>query len=420
MKYFILLCDGMADLPIDTLNGKTPMEVAHKPVMDRLAGIGYAGMARTVPDSLAAGSDTANMSVMGYDPSLYYTGRSPIEAVSMGIDLRPEDVAFRVNLVTLSDEMPYSAKSMIDYSSDEITSAEAAVLMEAINHTFGADDFVFYPGISYRHCLVWTGGPTAGSLTPPHDILTRPIEGYLPGTGDYRILGDIMTRSYDLLCDHPVNRDRMAQGLRPANSIWIWGQGTRPDFPKITERYHITGSVISAVDLIFGIGICAGMTPVKVEGATGNIHTNFDGKAQAAMEEFRRGQDYVYLHIEAPDECGHRNELENKIRSIEIIDQKVLDPVLRFLTLHKEQTGEDYRILVMPDHPTPIPLRTHTHDPVPFVIFSSDGQFHAPVSTYSEKACLESGIYYEKAHELFDTFITRSLHHPEHTDHPVD
>ncbi|MHB8962796.1 MAG: cofactor-independent phosphoglycerate mutase [Saccharofermentanales bacterium] len=405
MKYFILLCDGMADLPIVELGGKTPMQAAIKPMMDQLAARGFAGLAKTVPDHVPVGSDTANMAVMGYDPELYYTGRSPIEAVSMGIDLKPDDVAFRVNLVTLSDDQPYGAKSMMDYSSDEITSQEAAVLIGEINQHFGSDGFVFYPGISYRHCLVWSKGPDKGDLTPPHDILTKQIAAYLPGAGAYQCLGDIMAESYDFLKHHSVNTDRIARGLRPANSIWIWGQGRRPAFPKITDQYHLKGSVISAVDLIFGLGICAGMKPVRVEGATGNIHTNFDGKAQAAVDEFRSGQDYVYLHIEAPDECGHRNELDNKILSIEIIDQKVLKKVFEYLQGHKEETGEDFRILVMPDHPTPIPLRTHTHDPVPFIIYSSDGRFNSPASSYSELACLESGVFFDRGYELFDVFI---------------
>lgn len=405
MKYFILLCDGMADLPIDALDGKTPMEVACKPVMDYMAARGFAGLAKTVPDHVAVGSDTANMAVMGYDPELYYTGRSPIEAVSMGIALDPDDVAFRVNLVTLSDDSPYSAKTMIDYSSDEITSEEAAVLIGDINANFGSDRFVFYPGISYRHCLVWSNGPVKGELTPPHDILTKKIDGFLPDEGVYKDLGDIMRRSYDVLQYHSINLSRLSRGLRPANSIWIWGQGKRPVLPKITDIYNLKGSVISAVDLIFGLGICAGMKPIVVEGATGNIHTNFEGKAQAAIDEFRRGQDYVYLHIEAPDECGHRNELDNKILSIEIIDSRVLKTVYGYLQRNKDESGEDYRILVMPDHPTPIPLRTHTHDPVPFFIFSSDGRFSAPVSSYSEKACLESGVFFDKGFELFDVFI---------------
>jgi 2,3-bisphosphoglycerate-independent phosphoglycerate mutase len=405
MKYFILLCDGMADIPIDALGGRTPMEAASKPLMDFMAARGFAGLAKTVPDHIPVGSDTANMAVMGYDPELYYTGRSPIEAVSMGIDLKPEDVAFRVNLVTLSDAGPYSSKTMVDYSSDEITSQEAAILIGDVNRRFGSEGFIFYPGISYRHCLVWNGGPDKGELIPPHDILTKQITAYLPSEGVYKGLGDIMEASYDFLKDHPVNLDRIARGLRPANSIWIWGQGRRPGFPKITDQYRLKGSVISAVDLIFGLGICAGMKPVRVEGATGNIHTNFDGKAQAAVDEFRSGQDYVYLHIEAPDECGHRNELDNKILSIEIIDQRVLKPVFNYLQKHREESGEEYRILVMPDHPTPIPLRTHTHAPVPFFIYSSDGVFKAPVSAYSEQGCTESGVYFDKGFELFDVFI---------------
>ncbi len=405
MKYFILLCDGMADLPVEALGGRTPMEAARKPVMDFLASRGYAGLARTIPDGVPAGSDTANMAVMGYDPARYYTGRSPLEAVSMGIALEPGDVAFRVNLVTLSENTPYASKVMLDYSSDEITSPEAAALIREIGRQFGSADRTFYPGVSYRHCLVWHGGPQNGELVPPHDILTRPITDYIPSGGVYRVLGDMMERSFDVLKDHAINRARIAAGLRPANSIWIWGQGTRPDLPEITSEYHLRGSVISAVDLIFGLGICAGLRPVAVEGATGTIHTDFGGKARAAIGEFSSGQDYVYLHVEAPDECGHRSELDNKVRSIGLIDEKILAPVFEYLQGHRDVSGEEFRILVMPDHPTPVSLRTHTRDPVPFVIYSSDGRFSAPVSDFSEKTCRGSGVFIEKGHELFGRFI---------------
>lgn len=405
MKYLILLSDGMADLPIESLDGKTPMEAAHKPCMDKLASCGYAGMVRTVPDSLPAGSDTANMSVMGFDPELYYSGRSPIEAISMGIDLKKSDVSFRVNLVTLSDEEPYSKKSMLDYSSDEITSEEAALLIQSINEHFAKDGFHFFPGRSYRHCLVWEGAPIDGYLTPPHDILTRKISSHLPKSNEYKILKDIMEESYDILKNHPVNIDRVARGLNPANSIWIWGQGTKPNLPSIKDIYGLKGSVISAVDLVFGLGICAGMKPVNVIGATGTIDTNFEGKANAAILEFENGTEYIYLHVEAPDECGHRNELDNKILSIERIDELILKPMMEYLEENKIKSGEDYRVMVLPDHPTPVSLRTHTHDPVPFVIYSSDNKFKNPIPSFSEKECTKSGLFFEKAHLLFEHFI---------------
>ncbi len=405
MKYLILLCDGMSDLPLAELNNMTPMEVANAPFMDLLASKGYTGMVKTVPDTLAPGSDTANMSVMGYDPEIYYTGRSPIEAISMGIELNPGDVAFRTNLVTLSDDEPYEDKEMIDYSSDEISTSEAAEIIDAVNKAFETSDIKFYPGKSYRHCMVWKNAPLEGSLIPPHDILTRKIAPYLPSDKHYENLKSMMEKSFSLLKDHPVNVKRIKTGLRPANSIWIWGQGTKPALPKLTDKYGLNGSVVTAVDLIFGLGICAGLDVVEVVGATGNIHTNFDGKAQATINEFKRGQDFIYLHVEAPDECGHRNELTNKIRSIELIDEKVLKPIYEYLEDNKEKTGEDFRILITPDHPTPISLRTHTNDPVPFVLYSSDGSMVNPSCSYSEKECLKSEIYIEKGHTLFDLFI---------------
>ena len=400
-----MLCDGMADLPLDILGSKTPLEAASVPAMDFLAQNGYAGMVKTVPDTLAPGSDTANMSVMGYDPELYYTGRSPIEAISMGIELSPGDVAFRTNLVTLSEDAAFEEKTMVDYSSDEISTKEAAEIIKSINQAFQSKDILFYPGKSYRHCMVWKNGPVSGSLTPPHDILTRKIAAYLPKDASYEIIKSMMEKSYDILKDHPVNQARVKRGLRPANAIWIWGQGTRPALPKLTEMYGLKGSVITAVDLIFGLGVCAGLDTVEVLGATGNVHTNFDGKAAAAIKEFERGQDYIYLHVEAPDECGHRNELDNKILSIERIDSKIVKPVFDYLSKKKAETGEDFRILITPDHPTPIALRTHTNDPVPFIIYASDASLKNPSAFYSEKECRKSGIYIDKGYTLFDFFI---------------
>lgn len=405
MKYLILLCDGMSDLPLEALGNRTPLEAASAPTMDLLAQLGYTGMVKTVPDSLAPGSDTANMSVMGYDPELYYTGRSPIEAISMGIDLEQGDVAFRTNLVTLSDDEPYEEKTMLDYSSDEISTEEAAEIIKSVNQAFESDGIKFYAGKSYRHCMVWKNASANGSLTPPHDILTQKIKSFLPKESHYEIIKSMMKKSFDLLKNHPINKAREEKGLKPANSIWIWGQGTKPALPKLTEKYGLKGSVITAVDLIFGLGICAGLDVIEVVGATGNIHTNFDGKAQAAIKEFDRGQDYIYLHVEAPDECGHRNELENKVLSIELIDEKILKPVYEYLSGKKAETGEDFRILITPDHPTPISLRTHTNDPVPFIIYSSDATLVNPSCVYSEKECQKSGVNIESGHTLFDLFI---------------
>ncbi len=406
MKYVIFLSDGMADLPLDELGGETPMMRAVKPNMDRMAREGFAGMIRTIPDSVPPGSDTANMAVMGYDPVRFYTGRSPIEAVSMSIDLEPGDVAFRTNLVTLSEADEYGNRVMLDYSADEIGSDEAARIIETVNERFSGDGIRFYPGKSYRHCMVWKKGSTALETTPPHDILTRVIGGYLPvGNGGDRLTG-IMRDSVRLLSPHPVNMARTARGLRAANAVWIWGQGTRPELPRIADTYGLRGSVISAVDLINGLGICAGLHVVDVPGITGNIHTNFTGKGLAAIEELRRGQDYVYIHVEAPDECGHRAELDNKVLSIEKIDKEIIGPVWNWLESHRRATGEDYRLLSLPDHATPIALRTHTRQPVPFTLYDSGDPaegFHA--EAYDENRCGATGIEIREGHTLFKRFI---------------
>jgi len=405
MKYIIFLGDGMADLPVPALSGLTPLQVAQKPHMDRIAREGLSGLVCTVPAGMTPGSDTANMAVMGYDPKRYYTGRSPIEAVSMSIEMEPGDIAFRCNLVTLTEEPVYAERIMVDHSSDEIASDEAARLIELINEKLSGDGIRFYPGKSYRHCMIWKGGPLDVRLMPPHDILTQKIEPYLPvGEGAERILS-LLEKSAAILPDHPVSRARKRRGLNPANSIWIWGQGKRPELPNLSEMFGIRGSVISAVDLIQGLGICAGLHVVEVPGATGNIHTNFKGKAQAAIDEFERGQDYVFIHVEAPDECGHRAEIDNKVRSIELIDREVIGPVWEYLEAERLATGEDYRMLVMPDHPTPLMLRTHTSDPVPFALFSSDGHYYAPTSGYDEVRAKESDVYLEHGHQLFGRII---------------
>ena len=409
MKYIVFLGDGMADLPVEALGQRTPLQVAHKPNMDKIAHQGLAGLVKTVPDGLAPGSDTANMSVMGFDPQLYYTGRSPLEAVSMSIEMEPGDVAFRTNLVTLTTEDDYSQRTMIDYSADEIGSDEAARLIEVVNDHFATDDLRFYPGKSYRHCLIWKNGATEMKLVPPHDILTRKITDYLPsGEGGERLL-QMMQQSAAFLPGHPVNKARTKRDLNQANSIWIWGQGTRPALPILSEQYGIRGSVISAVDLINGLGICAGLRVVEVPGVTGNIHTNFHGKAEHAIMEFERGQDYVYLHVEAPDECGHRAEIENKVKSIELIDRDIVGPVWDYLEKKKQETGEDYRLLVLPDHPTPLSLRTHTNAPVPFAAYSSDGTFKAGTASYDEVSCEASGVFVEVGHTLFGKFIAGKI-----------
>ena len=406
MKYIVILGDGMADEPVEELGGRTPLEVAHKPVMDDMAGRGELGLVKTVPDGIPPGSDAANLSVMGYNTLEYYTGRSPLEAISMGVPLADTDVTFRCNLVTLSDHEPYSSKIMIDYSSDEISSKEAAELVKTIQQHLGTEHFRFFSGRSYRHLLVWYNGHTGNTTTPPHDILERAISAYLP-KGDNGVLLRMMEQSVPLLCDHPVNVHRKEAGLRPATSIWLWGEGKRPMLPGFEEKYGIRGSVISAVDLVLGIGICAGLEPVEIEGATGNIHTNFDGKAQAAIEQLlTKGKDFVYLHIEAPDECGHRHEIDNKVKSIEIIDRQVVAPIKQAM----DASGEDYSIMVLPDHPTPLRLRTHTSDPVPYLIFRNtvcrDVAWSASTG-YTEKTGASTGIFIEEGFRLMDRFIAK-------------
>ena len=396
----------MADEPVGELDGKTPLEVARKPVIDGMAACGEVGLVKTVPDDIPPGSDAANLSVMGYDPREYCTGRSPLEAVSMGVPLSDTDVAFRCNLVTLTDDEPYASKTMIDHSSDEIATEDAAELIKTIEQHLGTDEFRFYPGRSYRHLLVWHNGCIGNVMTPPHDILERTIMSYLPKGKNGDVFLRMMEQSVVLLRQHPVNVRRREAGLRPANSIWLWGEGKRPALPGFEEKYGLKGSIIAAVDLILGIGICAGLAPVEVEGATGNMHTNFDGKAQAAIDQLLKfGMDFVYLHIEAPDECGHRNEVNNKVKSIEIIDRQIVAPIKEAL----DASGEEYSIMVLPDHPTPLRLRTHTSDTVPYVIYRNtagacrDGA--RPVATYTEKTGASTGIYIEEGYRLMDRFI---------------
>jgi len=402
MKYAIILGDGMADYPIEQLDNKTPLQYAKTPTMDLLAQKGELGIVKTVPDDLAPGSDVANLAVMGYDPHKYYTGRSPLEAVSMGVELSDTDVTFRCNLVTLSDDEPYEYKTMIDYSSDEISTEEAHILMEDVNKHLRTDRISFYPGISYRHLMVWNNGPHNFSLTPPHDILEKNIADYLPKGTNSNIILELMKRSNEFLKNHPVNLNRIEDGLKPANSIWIWGEGKKPSLSGFYDKYGLKGSVISAVDLIKGIGLCAGLRSVNVEGATGNIHTNFIGKAKAAIHELKSGQDFVYVHIEAPDECGHRNEMENKIKSIEFIDQQVVKVIKDEL----DNMKEDYSIMILPDHPTPLKLRTHTSEPVPFLIYRSNKQQNNSYSSYDELTAKQTGLVFNEGYKLMDYFIS--------------
>lgn len=403
MKYLVMLCDGMADEPNEALGNSTPMEKANKPCMDSLAAKAEVGIVKTVAEGLKPGSDVANLSVLGYEPAVYYSGRSPLEAASIGIDLKDTDVTLRCNLVTLSDEEDYEKKTILDYCADDISSEEAKILIEYIQEKLGNDKFRFYPGVSYRHCLVWSNGnPHPGVLTPPHDITGKVITDYIPKGEAVDELYDLMKKSYDLLKDHPVNQARIARGKRPANSIWLWGEGTKPLLDNFSEKFGIKGSMISAVDLLKGIAICAGMNSVDVEGATGYLDTNFDGKCKAAIEEFKKGADLVYIHVEAPDECGHRGEIENKVKAIEMIDEHILGPVVEFLKGY-----DDFAVLVCPDHPTPLSIRTHTSTPVPYLIYDSKNEIDSGVKVFCEKEARETGNYIEKGFTMMNYFLTK-------------
>lgn len=400
MKYLLLLADGMADYKIDALGGKTPLQYAHTPNMDILAPNSCIGTVRTVPPGYPPGSDVANLAVMGYDPRRYYTGRSPLEAVSMGVHLAEQDLALRCNLVTLSDEANYADKTMLDYSAGEISSAESAQLMETVKNELSSKEFNFFAGISYRHLMVWKNG--AGKtieLTPPHDISDRNIGTFLPQGTDGELLLQLMTASQACLANHPVNLARMEQGLAPANSLWFWGHGTRPALDSFTVKYQLKGSVVSAVDLVKGLGICAGLKPIEVAGATGGIITNFAGKARAALDELKNGQDFVYLHIESPDEAGHQGDLEAKIWAIEQIDSEVLG-----LIRSEMDDFNELRLLLMPDHPTPLAIKTHTGDPVPFMLFDKNHPVKSIIALYDEESA-QPGIYIEDGYQLMDYFI---------------
>jgi len=404
MKYIIIIPDGMADLGIKELGGKTPMEFAHTPVMDSLSSSAEMGLVRTIPAGLPPGSDTANLSVMGYDPLRYHTGRSPLEAVSLGIELEDDDMVFRCNLVTLSNESGYKEKRMIDHSAGEISSDDSAILINYIKADLENSNIEFYPGVSYRNIMVWSEGPGNTRLTPPHDILEKKIAPYLPSGDGSAMIMKLMEESGRMLPAHPLNRSRLDRGRRPANSIWLWGQGKKPYLDDFHDKYGLRGSVISAVDLIRGIGICAGLETVKVEGITGTINTNLDGKAKMAVNEVLSGKDFVYVHIEAPDECSHQGNIEDKIRAIEMIDEKIVGHIEAAMN----KSGEDYKLMILPDHPTPISLRTHTAEPVPFLIFDSRKKKSSGIKSgkgFNERTAASTGIMIEKGHTLIDRFF---------------
>ncbi len=402
MKCVIFLGDGMADEPIAELGGKTPLEVAKHPNMDRIATDGVMGLSVTVPDNLPAGSDIANLSIIGVDPSKCYTGRSPLEAVSMGVTLGENDVTYRCNLVTLSDQKALTDRTMLDYSAGEISSAEAEQLIAVMQQRFGSDRIEFHPGVSYRHCLVLRGGCTGATLVPPHDISGKRLgEAYIPQGVNHDLLLEMMAYSTEAFRNHPVNLARVAQGKNPATSVWFWGEGTRPKLHSFEKQFGLRGGMISAVDLLQGIGLSMGMKVIPVEGATGNYHTNFKGKGEAAIKAIQEDCDFVYIHVEAPDECGHQGQLKEKIWSIEQIDSHIIGPVMAAL----DQSGEDWAVMVAPDHPTPIALRTHTRTPVPFA-YCRKGQQGVQPRIYNEKTAQASGLFVPKAHELLGMLLS--------------
>ncbi len=407
-KYIVVLIDGASDYPVAELGNKTPLQSASKPVIDLLARHGVVGMVKTIPHGVAPGSDAANLSILGYDPRIYSTGRSSLEAVSMGIKLSENDVTFRANLVTLSGENNYNEKMMLDYSAGEITTEEAKILINDIAKVLQTEQIRFYCGVSYRHIIVWRNGigdtDNTLELIPPHDISGQQIAGYLPKGKNAGVFLDLMIKSGLILKGHPVNAKRIKEGKKPANSIWIWARALKPALGSFYEKYGVNGSVISAVDLVKGIGICAGLKPVDVKGATGNIHTDFEGKARAAISELKNGQDFVYIHIEAPDECGHQGNVSEKIRAIELIDNKVI----RVLKEQMDMLKTDYSIMILPDHPTPIIKRTHTSDPVPFLIYDSQtAGAKNPSILYDEFYPASTGIFIDEGHKLMDYFLKK-------------
>ncbi len=402
MKYLVMLCDGMADYPVEQFGGKTPLMMAKAPFMQSLAQKAEVGVAKTVPDGMKPGSDVANLAVLGYDPAVCYTGRSPLEAGSIGIDMADDDVSLRCNLVTVTDEADYADKTIVDYCAGDISTEEAAELVRYLAEHFNNEEFELYSGVSYRHCLIWHKGTLElGSITPPHDITGKPVREYLPMHPNAAKLYAMMQKSYDLLKDHPVNQARVAKGLRPANSVWFWGEGKRAQLENFYAKYGVHGAMISAVDLLKGIGKFADMQVIHVEGATGYLDTNFVGKANAAIDAFRNGADLVYIHVEAPDECGHRNEPENKVRSIELIDELILQPVCNALA----EMGA-YRVLVTPDHPTPLCLMTHTNDAVPFFIYDSE-KVQQGVAQFNEETAKATGLLVEPGYTIMQRLLGR-------------
>ena len=399
MKYIVVLGDGMSDEPIAALGGKTPLEYANTPAMDELASKGEMGMVQNVPAGMSPGSEIANLSVMGYDPLTDFTGRSPLEALSVGVEMEPDDIIFRCNLVTLTQEEPYGQKTILDHSSGEIATADADILMDAIRENFNDEQFQFYTGTSYRHIMVWKHGRLA-KLEPPHDHLTKVIEPYLP---QEPVLRAFMEKRFEILTAHPLNVKRAAEGKNKANSLWYWGAGTRPNLRSFEEKTGLKGAMVSAVDLLKGIAVGADMKVCHVEGATGSIDTNWEGKAQAAIDALLKdGCDFVYIHVEAPDEMAHQGLTEEKVKSIEYLDSRVIAPVKKAM----EEAGEDYRMLILPDHPNLLRLRTHVGDPVPYVLYDSTRE-RKSAARYGETEARAAGIFEPKGHKLMERFLQK-------------
>ena len=407
MKYLVVIPDGMADEKIPALGDLTPMEKAEKPCMDTLVKKAYVGTVSNVPASMVPESDTANLAILSYDPKEFSKGRSPLEAVSIGIEMASDETAYRCNIVTVTDDegAAYEDRVILDHSADEISTEEADVLIKALEEALGNETRKFHTGISYRHCLIIKNGADKYDFARPHDHLGERIGDYLPKVenGGAEFL-EIMKKSYDILNHHPINEARRARGLKPANSAWLWSPGKKPALPSFKEKWGLNGTVISAVDLIKGIGLCAKMKSIDVEGATGNVHTNYSGKAEAAINAFKDGADFVYVHVEGPDECGHRAETENKVLAVSMIDKKILAPVYEYL----RSTGEAFKIMVLPDHPTPIRIRTHSIDPVPFFMFSSEKD-HAGADSFSEASAAATGVYIPEGHSLMSLFTSNKI-----------
>lgn len=399
MKYIVVLGDGMADEPIGELGGRTPLQAARTPVMDTMAKVSEQGIAYTVPKNLPAGSDVANLAMLGYDPQKYYSGRSPLEALSIGVDMKDTDIALRCNIVTLSEDEAYEEKTIIDHSSGEITTEEAKVLIDAVKKELETEEFQYYPGVSYRHLTIWDRGETV-DLTPPHDILGKQIGEYLPKETKLR---EMMEKSFDILDRHPINEKRREMGLNPANSIWFWGAGTRPALDDFEEKTGKKGAMVSAVDLLKGIAVGTHMLNLDVEGATGGLDTNYKGKAMAAVDSLTKdGADVVYIHVEAPDEMGHQGSVKNKVKAIEFLD----DQVIRVVAEELKKRGEEFRMLIGPDHPTPISIRTHSKDPVPFMIYDSTKETNGQ-KEYSEEAAKSTGLVLEHGHDLMGRLLQK-------------